>query len=430
MVRLSPRRVLFLLLAAVSTAEILSAANVSPLASNPRWQTLERYQETITHDQFIQLLQNVYATRGYDDLIQVSDEEARICQDRDANTFFTLRFAKEKPRSVPPQYWRTIESLGPASEGKPLARLHVALDPGHIGGKWAKMEERWFQVGNSPPVEEAEIALRVAKILAPKLRALGAEVTFVRSRNRPTTPKRPDDFREIAKSVLAKAGVNDPVDSYDGAADQNKDKSVRWQSELLFYRQSEIRYRARRVNELLQPDLVLCLHFNAEGWGDPKNPTLIDRNHFHMLVNGSYLPEEIEHDDERYEMIRRLLSRVYQEELPLADKMAAVFAHKTGLPPYEYTTDTVAKVGDSGFVYARNLLATRVFRCPVVYFEPYVMNSNEAFARIQAGDYDGIREIDGVQRASIFREYAGAVADGLAEYCRNVRMEGRSQSRP
>src|SRR5438874_5990192 len=76
----------------------------------------------------------------------------------------------------------------------------------------------------------------------------------------------------------------------------------------------------------LQPDLVHCLHFNAEGWGDPKNPTLIDRNHFHVLVNGSYLPDEIAHDDERYEMIRRLLSRAYEEELPLADAMAATFA--------------------------------------------------------------------------------------------------------
>ncbi|MEY2492183.1 MAG: hypothetical protein QOH24_1134 [Verrucomicrobiota bacterium] len=423
MLRLSPRRALFLLAAVVPAAEILPAADISPLASKPRWQTLERYQETITRDQFVNLLQNVYATRGYDDLIQISDEAVRLCQDRDANTFFTLRFAKEKPRPVPPQYWRTIESLGPAPDKKPLARLHVALDPGHIGGSWAKMEERWFQVGDSRPVEEAEIALRVAKLLAPKLRALGAEVTFVRSRNRPTTPKRPDDFREIAQAVLAKSGVNDPIDSYEGAADENKDKSIRWQSELLFYRQSEIRYRARRVNELLQPDLVLCLHFNAEGWGDPKNPTLIDRNHFHLLVNGSYLPEEIKHDDERYEMIRRLLSRTYVEELPLADRMAATFARETGLPPYEYTNDTVVKIGASGYVYARNLLATRVFRCPVVYFEPYVMNSNEAFARIQAGDYEGTREINGVQRPSIFREYAGAVANGLAEYCRNLRME-------
>jgi hypothetical protein len=270
----------------------------------------------------------------------------------------------------------------------------------------------------------------VAKLLVPKLRALGAEVTFVRSHNRPATPKRPDDFREIARMILAKSGVANPSDAYENGADESKEKSIRWQSELLFYRQSEIRYRARRVNEVLQPDLVLCLHFNAEAWGDPKNPTLIDRNHFHVLVNGSYLPEEIEHDDERYEMIRRLLSRTYEEELPLADEMAATFARETGLPPYEYTTDTIAKIGTSGYVYARNLLATRVFRCPVVYFEPYVMNSNEAFARIQAGDYEGTREINGLQRPSIFREYAGAVADGLAEYCKDVRTTGRTASGP
>lgn len=421
MLSLLVRRLLFLLIAAGVAARILCGANISPLAPKPRWQTLERYQDTITHDRFTQLLQNVYATRGYDDLIGIGDDSARICEDRQANAFFTLRFAKETPRSLPPHYWRTIDQLGPASEKRPLAHLHVALDPGHIGGRWAKMEERWFQVGDSKPVEEGELVLRVAKLLAPKLRQLGAEVTFVRSRNRPTTPKRPDDFREIAKGVLAQSGVNDPADNYDSAADENREKSIRWQSELLFYRQSEIRYRARRVNELLQPDLVLCLHLNAEAWGDPKNPVLIDRNHFHVLVNGSYLPEEIEHDDERYEMIRRLLSRTYEEELPLADKMATIFARETGLPPYQYTTDSVVKVGTNGYVYARNLLATRVFRCPVVYFEPYVMNSNEAFARIQQGDYEGTREINGVQRPSIFREYASAVADGLAEYCREVR---------
>jgi len=47
-------------------------------------------------------------------------------------------------------------------------------------------------------------------------------------------------------------------------------------------------------------------------------------------------------------------------------------------------------------VYARNLLATRLYRCPVVYCEPYVMNSNDVFARIQAGDYEGMRNINGV----------------------------------
>jgi len=49
------------------------------------------------------------------------------------------------------------------------------------------------------------------------------------------------------------------------------------------------------------------------------------------------------------------------------------------------------------------------------------MNSKDVFARIQAGDYEGVRNITGVERKSIFREYADGVADGLVEYYSNAR---------
>src|SRR5438445_12646374 len=136
MVCSSLRRAIFILSAAVATVHVLAAANISPIAAKPRWQTLERYQETITHDEFTCLLQNVYATRGYGDLIEVGADSARIREDRDADTFFTLRFAQESPRKLPRQYWRQIDQLGTVPDAKPLLRLHVALDPGHIGGKW------------------------------------------------------------------------------------------------------------------------------------------------------------------------------------------------------------------------------------------------------------------------------------------------------
>src|ERR1700731_5049817 len=97
-------------------------------------------------------------------------------------------------------------------------------------------------------------------------------------------------------------------------------------------------------------------------------------------------------------------------------------AKASGLPPYQYpTTLSTTKVGASGYVYARNLLATRLYRCPVVYCEPYVMNSRDAFARIQAADYEGTRDIGGVERKSIFREYADGLVNGLSEYYRNAR---------
>jgi hypothetical protein len=120
-------------------------------------------------------------------------------------------------------------------------------------------------------------------------------------------------------------------------------------------------------------------------------------------------------------MLRRLLSRAYDEEIKIADTVAGIMAKKTGLPPYQYTTETVTKVGTSGYVYARNLVATRLYQCPVVYFEPYVMNNSEVFARVQAGDYEGTRSINGVERPSIFREYAHSVVDGLVEYYRAAR---------
>jgi hypothetical protein len=303
-----------------------------------------------------------------------------------------------------------------------LAGLRVALDPGHLGGKWAKMEERWFQVGDTKPVTEGDLALRVSRMLASRLRKLGATVLFVRNSTQPVTSKRPDDFKELARKILVKNGVPRPRDDVLNPKDPEKEGTIRFQSEILFYRYSEIRRRAVLVNTKLHPDLVLCLHFNAEGWGDPANPTLIDDNHLHLLVNGSYLQDELDLDDERFEMIRRLLSRAYDEELPIADTVASLMARATGLPPFQYpTTQTTTKVGSSGYVYARNLLATRLYRCPVVYCEPYVMNSKDGFARIEAGDYEGTKEINGVQRKSIFREYADSVADGLKEYYSNAR---------
>ena len=416
------RYLLFLLL--LLPLALRAAENISILGTKPRWDVLEHYQETITRDEFAHLINDVYCTHGFaQDLIEVNADTARILMNRNAQRFFRLRFAAEDSSRKPvPRLWRTAKSLPSASQKRPLSGLRIALDPGHLGGNWAKMEERWFRVGDSKPVEEGDLTLRVARLLAPRLRELGAKVSFVRDSDEPTTVKRPDDFLELARKILIKNGVPRPRADFLDPNDPAKEQSIRWQSEILFYRYSEIRRRAARVNFKLHPDLVLCLHFNAEGWGDPNSPILTDINHLHLLVNGSYLAEELEFDDERFEMIRRLLSRAYDEELQVADTVALAMARATGLPPYEYpTTNSTTKVGTSGYVYARNLLATRLYRCPVVYCEPYVMNSKDVFARIQVGDYDGTRNVNGVERKSIFREYADSLADGLVEYYSKAR---------
>jgi hypothetical protein len=43
------------------------------------------------------------------------------------------------------------------------------------------------------------------------------------------------------------------------------------------------------------------------------------------------------------------------------------------------------------------------------------MNNRLVYQRLQLGDYEGEREIEGKRYQSIFREYADAIAEGLAK---------------
>lgn len=373
---------------------------LSDLGSVPDWSLLNRFQSTITRADFLREMDDVFTvSAAWRDWFEVGTEEVRIRTSAEEGDFFRLRFAPKGLAHPPPRFWRPLAELPPAPTGRPLEGLKIAIDPGHIGGRWGKMEERWFQIPGHLPVQEGDMTLKVAELLQPRLEALGAAVTLVRSENEPITDLRPELLREEAGKSQAGGDI------------------VRL-AERLFYRTAEIRARGRRVNEELKPDLVLCLHFNADAWGDPAAPTLVPRNHFHMILNGGYTDEEIALADQRHDLLLKLLQGVHREEAGISASIAAAFVEKNPMPPYLY--NPLAKnhrnVDDNPYLWARNLLANRLFQCPVIYFEPYVMNSSEDHARIQAGDYEGLREVAGRPRPSIFREYAEAAAVGLERY--------------
>src|SRR6266550_1388749 len=119
-------------------AALEAADNIGVLGSTPKWSVLERYQETITRDEFAHLINDVYCTHGFAlDLIEVNADTARILINREAQNFFTLRFARnDASRNRVPRLWQPAKSLPPAKADKPLSGLRIALDPGHLGGKW------------------------------------------------------------------------------------------------------------------------------------------------------------------------------------------------------------------------------------------------------------------------------------------------------
>jgi N-acetylmuramoyl-L-alanine amidase len=398
------RSLLGVLLLGLFTLSPLSAALLSPLAPQPDWPQLQCYSDSLTAADFQRLLQQVYVPDGsWREWITLTPSKALITPHAGATPIILPLASSEGAIKTPPRFWKERTERSPVP-GKPLAGLRIAIDPGHLGGSYAQMEARWFRIGNSRPVEEGEMTLLVAKLLKIRLEAFGAEVWLTRTKPGPTTPLRPGNLKNAAIGSLEEERV--PIN----------EERLQHAEELLFYRIGEIRNRARLVNKLIRPDLVICLHFNAEEWGDPLHPSLTEKNHLHLLLSGAMSREELLHEDERYTMLLKLLGGTHQEELGASEAVSHSLASATGLPPFVYHSGKAIPASGNPYLWIRNLLANRLFECPVVYCEPYVMNSRPVFNRIQLGDYPGRRNVGGLPLPSIYREYADAVAQGLADY--------------
>ncbi len=323
------------------------------IIAKPDWNELEKFQDTISRETFLHRLSTIYTRSDHwRKWIEISKTHAKIGN-------FTLRFStidQEAPGAI----WNW-------NRGRSLNGLKIAIDPGHIGGKYAEIEERKLKYGESRTIEEGTITLATAKLLKTKLEGYGAEVSLVRNTLEPVTNFRADQFH----------------------------------NPKIFYRTAEIHARAKLINETLQPDLVLCLHYNASG-----SPIPVPGQHFHILLNGTYHESELAHEEELFAMLQRLLANVIEEEVPMATAIAEAFVEATGLPAYQYRPNHPysQNIDGSPYLWARNLLANRLYQCPVIFLEPYVMNSTEFVARHDADP------------EAIYEEYASAVAEGLVRY--------------
>src|SRR5438128_2313481 len=94
-------------LLSIFPSALQAADKLGVLGTKPKWDVLEKYQETITHDDFARLIQDVYCTHGVaPDLIAINDTSAQILTNRAAQSFFTLRFAKDDVSVKPvPRLW-------------------------------------------------------------------------------------------------------------------------------------------------------------------------------------------------------------------------------------------------------------------------------------------------------------------------------------
>ena len=419
------RLVLALALTAMAADLPARADHLSPLAPKPDWDSLEPYQKTITREEFTRLVNNVYSLDGaFWSYCSINDREVMIYSDMTKlKLLFALRFAPSKDASAPLPYHYATQASS-ADPSKPLKGIKIALDPGHLGGDWAKLEARWFQIGNDPPVMEGNLTLITCQILAEELEADGATIIWAKHDHEPTTDLRPDDLRGEAKAALKLHTPTESgyvpsflfgIDVHRLNSAKRRESRIDDEAALLFYRVAEIRARGEVVNRQ-HPDLTICVHYNADDWGDPSHPTLTDKSRLIIFTNGYYESSEIAYDDYKFDMLRKLLDRTAVQE-----ERGCALVGQSMLDSFKYPPDIAGKlsahrVTDVPSVYARDLIANRIYHGPVIYCEGPYMNARDAYYRIIAGDYLGERNIQGETVPSIYRQYATSVEKGILEY--------------
>jgi len=381
----------------------------SPVSEEPEWRLLDSGQGLLTRQEFEDRLRQTFDPTGALRPYLIWDEEGVTLFRDKARTrpLYRLAFAPEGRKADV-----ILPVLGGGDPARPLAGKVICLDPGHIGGDWADVEERTFQIGKDRPVVEGELNLRTCRLLAPLLESAGAKVVWTHDGFEPTTPLRPADLYPEAISYLLQGSRGARLPRY------SANRLIRWNAELLFYRSAEIQARARRVNEELRPDLTLCVHYNAAPWPGGRI-RLTSANGLVIFAHGSYTAEELAFDDQKFRLFRKLLENSTPVELGVGEAIGRQFQERWGFRPENYEGSGYAHASGAGpYVWHRNLIANRMFDGPVVFVEGPYMNDRMMYPWIQAGEYEGTRVVSGRSRGNIFREYAEQVAAGVIGYFR------------
>ncbi len=403
------------------------APTVTP-EPDPLWQRLAPYQRTITRQEFESLLWNFFDPfEGMRSQVTLTDEKFILWPDSKNRTtpLFELAFAAYKTSAVkPPRTYRLPSEFRAITTpaDKPLQGLRIAIDPGHIGGKWGPMQNRSVLYPGLGRVQEGDMNLITAGILKKNLTALGAEVFLTREAPEPVTLKRPEDLLGEARERIYKK-YPDLKSRYATLPieDQNHrlGSRLRLTSEFLFYRYHEIRDRAEKIRNNFKPDLTIVLYINATASSGHGQTVGVNQNVF--FINGSYTKEEARDPEQQSRLLYKLLDRVTPVEKAVVVPIAEAFTRITKLPPVPYgDTKSSRAISESRYVAARNLAANREYDGPVVTTEPYFMNNRVVVRRLLAGDYEGTQTILGKPYPSIFREYAQAVQEGLLSAYRPV----------
>ncbi len=283
---------------------------------------------------------------------------------------YVLRFGRQENKAiVSPQNCQMLRGL------------KIALDPGHFGGKMARLEERFVDIepnqemGIAEPIEfdEGTLTFLTAFYLKELLEKEGAEVLL--TRNEIGLGAYPEEFFAWLRENPQFHGIDIPPS----------------QIFRRHYNPLDLQARAEKINQFA-PDLTLIIHYNAhdsqatEGGGTG----LSLKNYNMTFIPGAFARGELSTPQSRYEFLRLIVKPDIQHSSALSCQVLQQFVQKLQVPAVTKEDgarylETVCLKVDEG-VYARNLALTRMVRGTVCYGESLVQNNIEECKRLAQQD--------------------------------------------
>lgn len=366
------------------------------------------------------------------------DQKLTVYRDRDTKQVLDFYLAFQSEKNNPQDAKRLTDRLKQASSlfnqaargstVSPLTGLKIAIDPGHMGGKF--WDEKTGKFVHNPKtkktVSEGDLTLKVSLLLAQQLKALGANVLLTRGNYEPVSKLNPKKYRlksfiehELRSVVDAKwfeneilnAKISSELNTHPRIQKiRSKDEEQRF---YYFINREDLAARAKLINSF-KPDLTLIIHFDAliEPAGRKDN-LQTSHNEVRAYVPGNFFPEEMATREARANLVKNLFDahRWYQSNMFTVNLVKSL-SKKTNVKIKDDPTDYGATRIVDG-VYARNLALTRqISEGAMSYVEILYYNYENEFTALTSKKLNKTR-ING--KVLKYPPRLDAIVDGLRD---------------